>query len=206
MRSSFLLLLFLPFFFPAQENGIAFKTFTISPDLCRGLRAPSGSLIFIPANAFIMEDGSPCSGPVTVKYREFHSQTDMYYSGLNMLWEENGKYRILESVGMFEIQAWCGNQPLKLKEDKSVQVRMKTRRDLPQLFSFIYDKNKNTWSKYSSTVSDFSYFKDRNKADSINYWGGGRTASDGGAAMWDIEMDGERVLQSTVQKLPEGFF
>ena len=74
-----------------------------------------------------------------------------------MVYEDGKKYSLLESVGMFEIEAWCGTTKLILVEGKQIQVRMKTRRNLSGLMSFIYNREKNTWSKYTSKVFDFSY-------------------------------------------------
>lgn len=204
MKKTFYALLFMPLFLLPQKKEIAFKTFTLNPSTCNGFQSSSGSLIFVPDNAFLTEDGLACSEKVTIKYREFHSQTDMFYAGINMIFEDDKKYRILESIGMFEIQAWCGTKKLFLKEGKSIQVRIKTRRNLDGLMSFIYNSEKNTWSKYSSKIFDFSYRENNNKADSTNLWGSAKISPQATA---NIEYDGG-VFQPGVYvaKLPEGFF
>lgn len=205
MKKIILFLLSVPVCLFSQENDIAFKTFTVNRDFCRGYQTTSGSFIFIPDNAFTLEDGSICGQSIVIKYREFHSQTDMFYSGINMLWDDNGRYRILESVGMFEIQAWCGDKKLVLRPEKEVQVRMKTRRDLKGLMSFVYNQAKNTWSRYESKVMDFSFREKASKSDSVDYWGSGRQAVDGGSAV--IDGDGMEVfIQDIARKMPEGFF
>jgi hypothetical protein len=207
MKKLFLLIALSPIFLTAQDGEIPFKTYTVNPDFCRGFQTSTGSFIFIPDNAFGTEDGSMCSERIIIKYREFHSQTDMFYSGLNMIWDDNGKRRMLESVGMFEIQAWCGNKRLVLKEGKQIQIRMRTRRDLNGLMSFIYDDKKNMWTRYPSQVMDFSFREKQNNADSVSFWGSSRTVTDNGAAVWDVEGGNEvMVFTEMARRMPEGFF
>ncbi len=211
MKNFIYTFLLLPLFLVSQTNtkgipsrDIAFKTFTINPNSCNGFQCTSGSLIYVPNNAFTLEDGNACDGTIIIKYREFHSQTDMFYARINMLFADGKVYRILESAGMFEIQAWCGTKKLILQEGKQIQVRMKTRRNVAGLMSFIYDAEKNTWSKYPSKVYDFSYFENNNKADSVGIWGSAKVRRPSAAL---LDGDGEvfKPLDYT-KKLPEGFF
>lgn len=83
---------------------------------------------------------------------------------------------------------------------------MKTRRNIADLKSFIYDSKKNVWNKYEGPVFDFSYFEKNSKADSTSLWGSGKVSA--ATATWDPEMNGERVFQpgDYAAKLPEGFF
>lgn len=205
MKNIFCCLFLFPVLLFSQQKEIPFKTYTLHPIACSGFQASSGSLLFIPPDAFQTESGDPCGGKITIKYREFHSQTDMYYSGLNMLYENSGKYQILESAGMFEIEAWCGDKRLSLKEGKSIQVRMKARRNLPGLEAFIYDTIKNTWSKYESPIIDFSFTDKNNNADNTDLWGSPKVSV--ATATWDPEMSGG-VFQpgDLLPKLPEGYF
>lgn len=205
MKKTLILLLLLPHLFFAQRKEIAFRTFTLLPSVCKGFQTSSGSLLFIPSSAFVKENGEDCNGVVTLKYREFHSQTDMFYGNINMIYDDNSKYRILESAGMFEIEAWCGNQKLKLREGKSIQVRMKTRRNLDSLFSFIYNRTKRTWSKYSAKVMDFSFFKNKNNADSTTLWGSPKVKP----PEINVEIETGGVFNPNAYYgpvLPEGFF
>jgi hypothetical protein len=188
----------------AQKADIAFTSFTINNNFCKGYQTKWGSLIFIPDNAFQLADGSFCSNSISIKYREIHSQTDMFYSNINMIWEENKVYKILESVGMFEIQAWCGDKQLQLKFDKQIQVRMKTRRNLKDLFSFKYNIQSATWAKYPSTITDFSYFEKRNNADSVSLWGSSRISA--ATATFDVESEMVYEPAKFFNKMPEGFF
>jgi hypothetical protein len=204
---TFLIAFFLsPILLLSQKKEFAFKTFTLHPVACSGFQTGSGSFIFVPQDAFVTESGESCTQKITIKYREFHSQTDMFYSGLNMIFNDNGKYRILESAGMFEIQAWCGDKKLLLKEGKMIQVRMKTRRNIDSLRSFIYNYENNTWSKYSARVFDFSYFKNKNSKDSLALWGSPAITSPQPSQDFESETGGNWVPEKLYNELPEGFF
>jgi hypothetical protein len=155
----------------AQITNIPFTEYVYENKSCNGFRHSDGSLIFAPNDAFCLEDGSNCNGTIKIKYREFHSQTDILVAGFNMLLQRNGKNMILESVGMFEIRAECNGKPMKLRDGKSIQVRMKCRRTLPNLEGFIYDEKTKRWVDYDK-VYDFSYNKQNPKNDFLN-WGNG---------------------------------
>ncbi|HEY1038748.1 MAG TPA: hypothetical protein VGF30_05045 [Bacteroidia bacterium] len=148
----------------AQIGNVPFMEYIYQNSGCNGFKYGSGSLIFISANAFVMEDGSDCKGTIKVKYREFHSQTDMVASGLNMLLQRDGKDHLLESAGMFEIRAECNGKPMKMSVGATIQVRMNCRRTLPNLQAFIYDEKLNRWMDYGK-VYDFSYDQDSPKKD-----------------------------------------
>lgn len=192
-------------FVSAQNREIAFKSYTINNGFCKGIQTHFGSLLFIPDNAFVNDKGETCTQNITIKYREFHSQLDMFYSGLNMIWMDGSKRYLLESVGMFEIEAWCGDQRLKLRENKQIQVRMKTRRDLKGLFSFIYNRQKNCWIKYDSPVVDFSFFDKKNNADSVSLWGSARVTAASGTVIVETS-DGVYNPVTYFNTFPEGFF
>ncbi|MBK9282863.1 MAG: hypothetical protein IPM51_00935 [Sphingobacteriaceae bacterium] len=206
MKKIVTLFIFVVFNCAAQNPEMAFKTYTINGGFCKGIQTHWGSLLFIPDNCFSDESGNTCNSVITIKYREFHSQTDMFYSGLNMILEKGTKYYLLESIGMFEIEAWCSDKRLFLREGKQIQVRMKTKRNLKDVSSFIYNSEKNLWNTYDSPVIDFSYFDKRNNADSLNYWGSGRVSA--ATATVDVEMESAEMYNPVTyfNKMPEGYF
>lgn len=143
--------------------------FEYNNSTCNGYQFTSGSFIFIPENAFCFEDGTLCSDKVIIKYREFHTQVDILVAGLNMLAKINGKDATLESIGMFEIKAECKGKPVDLCNGKSVQVRMKCIRNLPNVSAYKYDEIQKRWN-VSGKVFDFSFDNDKPYAEN-NRWG-----------------------------------
>ena len=153
----------------SQVKNIDFMQFEYNNSSCNGYQYINGSFIFIPDNAFCFADGTPCSDKVIVKYREFHTQVDILVAGLNMLATINGKDAMLESIGMFEINAECKGKPVDLCNGKSIQVRMKCRRNLPNVSAYKYDENQKRWN-VSGQVFDFS-FDTTKKYNEPNRWG-----------------------------------
>lgn len=150
----------------ALEN-IPFTEYLYRNKDCFSIKHTSGSLIFIPENAFV----PAVSGAITIKYRELHSKVDMLQAGIEMFCEVNGKRRMLESAGMFEIYAESAGKQLELAPGKTIQVRMQCKQNLPDLESFVYDKAKKSWDKTGTPVMNFSYKKNSNSKDNPAVWG-----------------------------------
>lgn len=164
-----LVLLFLSSQLKAQITPTAFTTFNYTNNKCSGFTHANGSLLYVPNNSFCYEDGSACKDSIVLKYRELHSQTDMFVNKLNMFVKRNGKNQMLESAGMFEIKAECNGKPLKICQGKTIQVRFKSKRNLSNLQAFKYDFAQNIWVDYGK-VFDFSYNK-KNPPNTSNLWG-----------------------------------
>lgn len=192
----------------AQISDVPFMEYDYQSMGCNGFKYGTGSLIFVPNNAFCLEDGSACNGKIKIKYREFHSQTDMLVSGLNMLLQRNGKDLMLESVGMFELRAECDGKPAKLCDGKVIQVRMKCKRNLPNLQAFSYDEKQKRWIDYGQ-VYDFSYDKAK-PYDESNRWGNGPINAPDTVDVEAYNPEGDAVYQRVVStmmaELPDGYF
>lgn len=187
----------------AQISNVTFMEYNYQNAGCNGFKYGSGSLIFVPDNAFCMEDGSACNGNIKIKYREFHSQTDMLVAGLNMLLQRDGKDMILESTGMFEIRAECDGKPMKLCEGKSIQVRMKCKRNLPNLQAFNYDEQQRRWIDYGQ-VFDFAYDTATLKNE-LNRWGNPPIDN---SISQNVEVEGDyyQTFTKMMDDLPNGYF
>jgi hypothetical protein len=176
MKKLLFALALLPGIFSAQVKSmdIPFTEYAYDNSGCNGFRYGSGSLFFIPADAFINEDGSNCTGKITVKYRELHTRADMLVSGINMILVRNNKRKMLESAGMFEIIAECNGKPMKLAPGKTIQVRMKCMRNLANLQAFVYDRKNRSWLDAGVNVIDLQYKAADNNANNVKLWGSGR--------------------------------
>jgi hypothetical protein len=195
----------------AQIKDIPFMEYTYSSNSCNGFKYGTGSLIFIPDNAFCMADGSACKGTIKIKYREYHSQIDMLVAKINMVLDKNGKKSMLESAGMFEIAAECNGKPMRLCEGKTIQVRMNCRRNLPDLSAYIYDRKKRQWTESNAVVFDFGYQSGNNNRNNSALWGSGAASPLGDSiSMLEVDMESGQEVRSVVAnaslQLPEGFF
>lgn len=85
----------------------------------------TGSVIYVPANAFKTKDGKDVKKKVKVKYREFHDQVDFIFSGIPMNYDSAGIIRPFESAGMFEVLAFEDDSiPVYLKDGKTLKVNL----------------------------------------------------------------------------------
>jgi hypothetical protein len=205
----FLILLCFPFLSLAQIKtmDVPFAEYQYDPGTCNGFKHPTGSLIFIPANAFEMEDGGKCTGKIVIKYRELHTRADMLVAGVNMILLRDGKRRMLESMGMFEIRAECNGKPMKLSNGKYIQVRMYCFRDIGKVESFIYDKEKRYWLDAGIPVIDFSFKANENNASDSKLWGSSRVTGPTVQVEDSLGIESNyKSLTGIIGKLPEGYF
>jgi hypothetical protein len=83
---------------------------------------PSGTKLFIPANAFVYSDNKTAIGPFRIQFREFHDQVDQLLSGIPMVYDSAGVKKQFESAGMFDIMGFKDDEPVYIKKDKALIV------------------------------------------------------------------------------------
>ncbi len=101
-----------------------FASYKISRKNGGSIHYASGSIIKIPANAFINKNGNPVSDSVEIKYREFHNPLDIFLSGIPMNYDSAEKKYTFESAGMLEILAFDREENLMLNENTSIEISM----------------------------------------------------------------------------------
>jgi hypothetical protein len=111
---------------PIAGIDVLRQNYAVNTDIDNVVFSPSGSKIFIPANAFIDQSGNPVKGDVILKYREFRDPVDILVSGIPMKYKTDSVINDFESAGMFEITACIGQQPLKLAPDKQIKMNFAT--------------------------------------------------------------------------------
>lgn len=88
-------------------------------------KAPSGSTVSIPANAFCYPDGSSPKGEVKIKYTEYFDAVDIIASGIPMVFDSAGVSYDFVSGGMLEINSFDQDgKALLLKEGKNIEIQM----------------------------------------------------------------------------------
>ncbi|AHM59247.1 hypothetical protein D770_04900 [Flammeovirgaceae bacterium 311] len=92
------------------------QTFTIRQDTVTNLRGEQGSVLKVPANAFVLENGSAPVGEVQLELKEVFSKSDMMANGLST----TSDGRLIESTGMVFIGASSAGKILKLRKDKQI--------------------------------------------------------------------------------------
>lgn len=109
---------------PIAAVDIAKDTYTVDADSTSEITYTSGSKLHIPAQAFKDAEGKLVTGKVTVKYREFHDQKDIFISGIPMIYDSAGAKYVFESAGMMEITASQNGKALQANPDKQIKVDM----------------------------------------------------------------------------------
>ena len=194
-----------------KEMDIPFSEFSYNGNSCSGYKFSSGSLIFIPEDAFTFDDGSSCKGKIIIKYRELLTKADMLVSGINMIYMKEGKRKMLESAGMFEIKAECGGKELQLKKGKYIQIRMKCLNELKGLEAYLYDYKNKFWTKTASAVTDFSFRAAQNNIDNIALWGSVAVSNNNTTINQNMDVDmidtayNRKIMTQLMGNLPEGY-
>jgi hypothetical protein len=97
--------------------------FIINPSSDTTLTCKEGTTVFIPANTFQTLAGRTVSGPVTIAVKEFYSVADIISN--NLATTSNGKQLI--TGGMLNISVFANDQPLQIKQDAFIDLKMPTR-------------------------------------------------------------------------------
>jgi len=95
--------------------------FTISPEKSVQLTGKQGTNLWIQANSFEFEDGSGApNGSVEIALRETYSMSDMLLADLTTSCGD----KLLETAGMFYVDATSNGKSLQLKSDAQIVVSM----------------------------------------------------------------------------------
>lgn len=83
----------------------------------------TGSVITVPQEAFVYENGEVVTGDVQIKYREMHDYIDFFLSGMDLQYDSLQQWNI-ESAGMVEIYAEQGGQRINMAPGKRIEVEL----------------------------------------------------------------------------------
>lgn len=102
--------------------------FQLSADKEQHLFLETGTEIYIPSGAFLHLNGKPASGMVRLDFKEWHSLSEIFVSGIPMEFSENGQEGALSRDGMFEIHAHQGGKKLKMNPEAPTVVHVASTR------------------------------------------------------------------------------
>lgn len=154
MGCMLLLLILQPASAQTQRNSLenAFSKYRVSATACARIEHYSGSVIYIPENAFDLMEHYVDS--VDIYYRELRSPIDMVIHKIPMTYNVLGRQVHLESSGMFEIYARVGADNIGISEDRSIEVRfaIPPEQRQSQTEGYRLDTGQNQWTSYSSNI------------------------------------------------------
>ncbi|MCI5054643.1 MAG: OmpA family protein [Flavobacteriales bacterium] len=99
-----------------NKNDI--QGFKINPRKSNVIRGKKGTEVYLPANAFVLKNGSPVFGNVDVELKEFYELSDYVQSGLHTATHEG----TLESGGTIYLNASANGKPVYPRT--ALEVRM----------------------------------------------------------------------------------
>lgn len=118
----------------------------------------SGSVVRIPPNALLYEDGQPVQGNVEIRYKEFRDPVDFLISDIPM--EHEGQQ--FNSAGMFDIQAKQGDKNIVFDANQMMEIDLVLSADsLDDLSFYTYDSTTRAWT----TIDSFDSNKSINEYD-----------------------------------------
>lgn len=125
-----------------KNKSKSYKVETTEPS---EVTTETGTVLKIPANAFVDEQGNVIQGEVTINYREFQDPIDFLTSGIPMTLNHNGNFAFYNSAGMFEIDAQYKGNAVDLQAGKEIEVSMEMSQQLNNLNFYEYDETKKAW-------------------------------------------------------------
>ncbi len=122
-----------------KEVNVSFQNFNVSPGKEKIIVIKeTGTIIEIPADAFVDEDGNPVTEEVEISFREFHTPAQVLASGIPMRMKgANGETGYMQSAGMYEIQPTEQFKDIRIAEGKEITV---------SLASYVNDAEYDFWS------------------------------------------------------------
>ena len=101
------------------QNGVPMQTFTINAVTGGSFTTPQGTIVTIPANAFLTQAGGAVTGNVTIKFKDIYKKSDMLLSDKGTKYYDGTP---LKSGGEFFIKAMHSNAALQLVIGKKISV------------------------------------------------------------------------------------
>ncbi len=131
---------------PLKALGPALLTLVV--DNAKGLlhKTEKGSVLMIPKDAFVNEDGSVVTGKVDVEYKEMFTPADIILSGIPMnVKNSEGQIAPFISDGMFTFQAGCNGKQVKLAEGKTISVSTPSHKTNDDFQYWYFNETKGEW-------------------------------------------------------------
>jgi hypothetical protein len=145
---------------PIAACDIAWSLFTFKQDTAITIYTSKGSIIKIHPNTFIHTNGSGVTDQIVIKFREMHTASDIFKSGIPMS-IDSSRDAFLQSGGMFEIRAFDSNEELSIANGKTIEVELASFRpaDGYSLYHLKDNKNWNVQDTFMSQKNERKIFR-----------------------------------------------
>ncbi len=128
------------------------QSFVINPNKENKIIGEKGIEVKIPANSLETEDGKPIkAGNIKIELTEIYSDADAITKQIST----SSDGRILETGGMFEINATQNGQNLRLKNGKEMKIEMPSKNIKDGMNVFVAEKNSSGITEWKITPNTF---------------------------------------------------
>lgn len=156
---------------------------------CGVFTTQTGSVVCIPENALVDDNGQPVRGKVAIRYRELHTPLQMILAGVEMRAKNGSSTVQLVSSGMFELEASQNGRPIKLRKGKQASVRFRTFFPQDNNILYRYDDKAQLWDGLQNPVQQMIVPEEMPTTTAVA-WGGDVTPAEGDGGEWDTEGQG----------------
>lgn len=105
----------------------------------------TGTVIEIPKDAFLDENGKVVKGKVDLSYREFRDPVDFFVSGIPMTYKKNGKEYTFESAGMCKIEASQNGKKIRVNPANKISVKIFSKNADSNFNRYVLDTVNKKW-------------------------------------------------------------
>ena len=140
---------------PIESMEVPMSSYTLDAET-GGNITHNGTTILVPENAFTDGLGNLITGEVELKYREYHTLTDIFLGGIPMQYDSAGTNYTFESAGMFEINAYQNGKKLRTNPSSMIEVQMASRNDGDYFNKYYFNEETGNWeyiSKDDATIT-----------------------------------------------------
>lgn len=152
---------------PLPESKLPVERFEFEASRKQEIRVSSGTILLIPAHAFVDPDGQEVDGKVNLTYEEFHDRAEVFLSGIPMKYDSLGRELPMETYGMFRILASNKNGQLDLGPGKSINLEFVSGSSSTNVNFYHLDPRHGRWMDLGKAELA-SAAADRSKANSFS--------------------------------------
>lgn len=130
---------------PPKAAAPAAETIALTNSEGTVTKTQRGTVVIVPKDAFVFEDGSTVNGKVDLKIVEIFTAAEIILSGIPMNVDHNGKTEPFISDGMFKVAATADNKPLALAKGKSITICNESHKENKDFDYWYFDEKKGRW-------------------------------------------------------------
>jgi hypothetical protein len=130
---------------PSKKLATAYTSYTVNAQRGGTITHKRGSNVKVPSGSFVDKQGRDVIGNVTIEYREFHDLGDVIMNGIPMSYDSAGHAFNLETAGMFDIRGHQDGEPVFIKPDKPLEVKLASLNKEDRFNQYYFDTVDGNW-------------------------------------------------------------